>query len=326
MTEKDLLKQLNKYKDIKADSTWKEENRAVLLNQITNSSSAPESGFSFGKIANSFKLYSDIFYNGIVKNLGQPLILTSMIVLTVLGGGIMSIHASRNTTPGDSLYIAKKISEKTQLAFAFSEKKKAKLNIVFAENRAKEIAQVMANEKPEAEKKEIVERLTGDFKNEISKVKTRINKINKDIEEEAKKDTEDALVEENLFTANLGKGKDGISISESKTNSMVNEQSETFQDEDVYSPGNNNEETKDATTTDEVENIIASSSDEIDEVKTNSQDLLGEVKELIENEDFDTSLEKLDQAVDNIDENIENGEVKGAMEENEEVTASTTEE
>jgi len=173
MTEKDLLKKLNTYKDIKADSIWKDENRAVLLNQITNSSSTPVAGFSFAKIYNSFKVYSDIFYNGIVKNLGQPVILTSMILLTVLGGSIMSINASRNTTPGDSLYIAKKISEKTQFALTFSDKKKAQLNVSFAKNRAKEIAQVMQDETTEQEKQVVVARLKVDFNKEISNVKTR---------------------------------------------------------------------------------------------------------------------------------------------------------
>ena len=313
MTEKDLLKQLNTYKDIKADSTWKEENRAVLLNQITNSSSTPEAGFSFGKIANSFKVYSDIFYNGIVKNLGQPVILTSMSVLTVLGGGIMSIHASRNTTPGDSLYIAKKISERTQLAFTFSEKKKAQLNISFAKNRATEIVQVMSAEKTNEQKQEIVEQLKGDFKNEISKVKTRINKINKDIEEEAKNDTEEVLVEENLFTANLGKGKDGISISEPKVDNTVKEQEESSQEESTTSPEIL-----------EIENASTTVSEEIKDAS--SDDILSEVNDLIESEDFDASLEKLDEVNTSFDKEVENGEVKGVMEENEEVTASTTEE
>ncbi|MDA3840083.1 MAG: DUF5667 domain-containing protein [Patescibacteria group bacterium] len=338
MTEKDLLKKLNSYKDIQADPTWKKENREVLFNQIMNSSSAPESGFSFAKLLNTFKIYSDTFYNSIVKNMGQPVILTSLIVLSVLGGGVMSINASRDTTPGDSLYIAKKISEKTQLTFTFSEKKKAQLNVVFAENRAREISQVMSDEKTDEEKKEIVERLTGDFKKEISNVKTRIEKIalkdkvNRETgegglgQEENKNIVEPA--EENLFTANLGKGDEGLSIGGIEPEIVpiveeVKEDEETVVIEEVES-----------TTTIEVietEEEVATSSVEAKEVieEDGSQDILNEVRDLLESDDFDGSLEKLSEVSDSFDQEIEDGEVKGIIEEVvvvEEESATSTEE
>ena len=309
MTEKELLKKLNTYKDIQADSTWKRENREVLFNQIINSSSVPETGFSFAKIYNSFKIYSDIFYNGIVKNLGQPVILTSMIVLTVLSGGIMSINASRNTTPGDSLYIAKKISEKTQFALTFGDKRKAQLNVSFAENRAKEIAQVMSDEKTEEEKKEIVERLTGDFKQEISNVKIRIEKIAQKAEEKV---GEEKVLEEHLFSANLGKKDEGLSMSEETSDeATIIEESpiETLDEETV-------EQEESTTTIDiiEVETELASTSEEIEIVDDSSSDILSDVKDLIESDDFDASLERLDEVNDIFEEEVESGEVKGIME------------
>lgn len=309
MTEKELLKKLNTYKDIQADSTWKKENREVLFNQIINSSSVPETGFSFAKIYNSFKIYSDIFYNGIVKNLGQPVILTSMIVLTVLSGGIMSINASRNTTPGDSLYIAKKISEKTQFALTFGDKRKAQLNVSFAENRAKEIAQVMSDEKTEEEKKEIVERLTGDFKQEISNVKIRIEKIAQKAEEKV---GEEKVLEEHLFSANLGKKDEGLSMSEETSDeATIIEESpiETLDEETV-------EQEESTTTIDiiEVETELASTSEEIEIVDDSSSDILSDVKDLIESDDFDASLERLDEVNDIFEEEVESGEVKGIME------------
>ena len=319
MTEKELLKKLNTYKDIQADSIWKEKNREVLFNQIINSSSTPESGFSFAKIYNSFKIYSDIFYNGIVKNLGQPVILTSMIVLTVLGGGIMSINASRNTTPGDSLYIAKKISEKTQFVLTFGDKKKAQLNVSFAENRAREIAQIMSTEKPEEEKKEIVERLTGDFKKEISSVKTRIEKIaQKDkvnskageggLGQEDKVLEEEVVEEDHLFTANLGKKDEGLSMGEQITDEASIEVVEEEQVTEVVEES--------TTTVDiiEVDVELASTSEEIEEIDDSSSDILSEVKDLIESDDFDASLEKLDEVNDIFEEEVESGEVKGVME------------
>ena len=173
----------------------------------------------------------------------------------------------------------------------------------------------MSTEKPEEQKQEIVEQLKGDFKNEISKVKTRIIKINKDIKEDTKNDVvEEVPIEENMFTANLGKGKDGISIGESK----VNDTSDNVEEKSLQEEGTTSSEilkTENASTT-----IIK----EVDD--TSSKDILTEVNNLIESENFDASLEKLDEVNTSFDKEIENGEVKGVMEENEEVTASTTEE
>lgn len=323
MTEKELLKKLNSYKAIQADSTWKEKNREVLFNQIINSSSNVEAGFSFAKIVNNFKIYSDTFYNGIVKNMGQPIILTSMIVVMVLGGSVVSISASRDTTPGDSLYIAKKISEKTQLAFTFDEKKKAQLNVSFAENRAKEIAQVMIKERPEEEKQEIVNKLTDDFKQEISNVKTRIEKIaqNKKDEPKTELSPEETVVEEDsLFTANLGKGDTGLSLGEQSEETVV---SDTEDEPTVVI------EEEEGTTTVEIINVNTDPATTSEEIKTDgsSHDLLNEVKALIESDDYDATLEKLDKVSSSFDEESEPGEVKGEMEEAPvEETASTTEE
>ncbi|PLX20937.1 hypothetical protein C0584_04090 [Candidatus Parcubacteria bacterium] len=328
MNEKDILKKLNSYKAIKADKTWKKENRQVLFNQIMNSSSGNEADFSFAKIANAFKIYSDTFYNGIVKRMGQPVLLTSMIVLVVLGGGVMSIDASRDATPGDSLYIAKKISEKTKFALTFSEKKKAQLNVSFAENRAKEIAQVMADEKPETEKQEIVERLTGDFKKEISNVKNRIEKIAKEVKETEENveviETEESL-EENIFTANLGKGDEGLSIeSEVEVVELAEEDlaEELAQEEETEVELEDEELVELA---EETDTEGASSSDAVEEeaVETNSQEMLSEVRELIESDDFDATLEKLDAVSVSLDKEIESGEVKGVEESLEDETISS---
>jgi len=322
MTERELLKKLNSYRNIQADESWKKKGRDILFKQIMNSSSAPETGFSFAKIYNNFKIYSDIFYNGIVKNLGQPIILTSLIVLAVLGGGIMSINASRDTTPGDSLYIAKKISEKTQFAFAFSDKKKAQLNVSFAKNRAKEIAQVMQGEKPEKEKNEIVYKLTGDFKQEIKNVKTRIEKINQKTDTEIPA-TGDNTDEENVFTANLGKGNEGLSLGKQKEEAPVVPTTKQKQETELTE--------KKSTTTPETVGIkdgVATTSEEVKKESNNSKDILNEVNDLIENDNFDATLEKLNEASNRFEQEIKNGKVKGIMETNTEETgnASSTEE
>src|SRR3989339_293021 len=82
----------------------------------------------------------------LLRYVSQPVMAVFLIAGVLLGGGFFSLNAAKDTKPGDSLYIAKIISEKTQFALTFNEKKKVKLGIEFAGNRAKEITQVLSEE------------------------------------------------------------------------------------------------------------------------------------------------------------------------------------
>ena len=53
---------------------------------------------------------------------------------------------AEKTKPGDSLYIAKIVSEKTQYALTFDDKSKAQLGLQFATNRVEEMNKVLAEE------------------------------------------------------------------------------------------------------------------------------------------------------------------------------------
>ena len=106
----------------------------------------------------------------------RPAMVFAAILVVVLGGSVLSIKAARETKPGDSLYIAKIVSEKTQLALTFDNTSKAKLNLQFAGNRAEELAKL--TESPESEKKNgDISSLTDNFKREINEAKTRLNTI-----------------------------------------------------------------------------------------------------------------------------------------------------
>src|SRR3989344_6126605 len=159
MTEKELLSQLNSLKNIKPENSWKENNRNLLLSQISGGEDIEEKNISL----------LDIFFKK-AEWLAQPVGVLLLIVSTVFGSGILSIKASRDTKPCDSLYIAKIISEKTHQAITFDEKEKAKLEIKFAGNRADEIAKVLEQDNSE-KKGDRVEKLTNDFKKEISAAK-----------------------------------------------------------------------------------------------------------------------------------------------------------
>src|SRR3989339_684291 len=162
--EKELLSQLNKLKNIKPDTAWKNRNREILLSQIS-SSTVDKIGF-FDIFAQKLSL---------LRYVSQPVMAVFLIAGVLLGGGFFSLNAAKDTKPGDSLYIAKIISEKTQFALTFNEKKKVKLGIEFAGNRAKEITQVLSEE---GDVEIRVEKLKDNFKKEIAGVKTRLENIN----------------------------------------------------------------------------------------------------------------------------------------------------
>ena len=155
MNEKELIKQLNSFKDIKPDSQWTSNNREILAHQIGN-------GQAEAKIS-WFNASANMLPQKLFKQLSQPVGIVLLIAAIVFGSGIVSLRAARNTKPGDSLYIAKIINEKAQLAITFNEKEKVKLGIEFAGNRAKEITQVLAESESIIQEKEVkVEKLTKD--------------------------------------------------------------------------------------------------------------------------------------------------------------------
>ena len=195
---KELLSQLNKLQNIKPSSDWKKSNREILFNQISRGYSSDE--------VRKFDIFKNILPHNMFSRAFQPVFAAVLIVLVVVGGGIASLNASRGTKPGDSLYIAKIISEKAQLVVTFDHKEKAKLGVEFASNRAREISEIIAESDKDREKK--IEKLTENFKKEISAVKVRLEKIDmakNDIAEESDQAKEVKDEDMQIFSANLEK-------------------------------------------------------------------------------------------------------------------------
>jgi len=203
MNEKDLLKKLNNLKNICLASDWKENNRNILISQISSQISEDEDGFSL-------KLAPSYFF----RFLMHPATVLSLLAVLIFGGGTVSVLASKNSKPGDSLYIAKKISERVRYSITFGEKEKTKLNIEFATNRAKEMAQVMAEVKPEEDKQDAINQLSDDFKKEITTVKEKIGKMSNQVNIQSKETAKEDIGEkkDEIFGANLGKDDKGMQI------------------------------------------------------------------------------------------------------------------
>jgi len=322
MTEKELLSQLNNLKNIKPDSQWKEGKREILLKQIFGTRE-----YDYDNDGSWLKVWQNMLPHRIVKQLSQPVMVIFLIII-VLASSAVSLRAARDTKPGDSLYIAKIISEKAQLAITFDNKEKAKLGVEFAGNRTKEITQVLA-EADDIEKKEArVEKLAQNFKKEIGAVKTRLEKIKaipapiatsentvndatniESSEATAEKSSEEEE-EMQIFGANLGKSEKGMEISTPSQGGEENQVSVT-KDEWQESAKNVDEVLSDnATSTTDSDMINKSKPEELDEV-------LAEVEKLFDEQDYSGTLDKLEQIsaiIDQIDEIEENGTVKGESE------------
>lgn len=328
-TEKELLTQLNNLKDIKPDEKWKSNNRSILLNQI--------SGGEEVKV-NWLRVLENMLPQQLVRQVSQPVWAVILIMALVFGGGIASLNASRDTKPGDSLYIAKVVSEKARVTFTFNEKGKAKLGLEFASNRTKEITQVLAETNGNGKKEEKVEKLTKNFKKEIETVKLRLAKINvipQKVENIASEDSstqagdqQSESTEETMgiFSANLGKSDERMEISEPIQDDIeapINSEQASEQQ-----PGDSSE--------DQAEVIATTTSDDSSEATEQFDDIekiLEEAEKLFDEKDYSGTLNKLTEASDIIDKtddtsapqsdsgqasSVQEGEVKG------ESTASST--
>ncbi len=306
MDEKKLLVQLNKLKKIKPDSQWQKDNREVLLRQVFGPSvNNNVAGFNW------FKVIAQKLPGQVVKSISQPTMAVILILVFMFGGGVLSIKAARDTKPGDSFYIAKIFSEKTQLALTFNEKNKVLLGLEFAGNRAQEITQVLAESDNQSEKEEKVEKLVSNFRKEIRAARARLEKISprtqapkialdKATTGEDENLVEDETEEENkhVFSANLGKEDNGIQISEQepKTDELLKpEEAEAGEAESAdLSP----------TTT----QAIA-----VDTEINDPQLILKQAGDLLNQEDYNATwskLEEADQAINKVD----IGQVKGEAE------------
>ncbi|MBA3047307.1 hypothetical protein KKC83_01480 [Patescibacteria group bacterium] len=281
MSEKDLLLQLNKLKDIKPSFDWKNSNREILFNQITRGHAEEE--------ISKFDIFKNMLPHNMFSRALQPVLAVVLIVLIVASGGVISLNAARDTNPGDSLYIAKIISEKAQIAITFNDKGKAKLGVEFASNRALEITRVIAESEKNKEKQ--VEKLTKDFKKEISAVKARLVKIDSAKDNSAKENKEAAETQDDdlqVFSANLEKSDQGMEIYDSAGN-LLSAEEESAAVEDLVVAG-----------------------------PSNLDDILTEAEKLFDEQDYSGTLNKLSEANDMMDQEDVSDETAGAD------TASTT--
>lgn len=139
MTKRELLRKLESVRStergIVPNPEWVKNNREHLMMQVrsglqTTSLRSP----ARAKIA-----LKHFIPERAVNLVRAPFIATASIMLTVLGGSILSVSASERSVPGDFLYPIKIASEQTQLALVSDKKDKLKLKTEFVDRRVQEI-------------------------------------------------------------------------------------------------------------------------------------------------------------------------------------------
>ena len=303
MPDKELLQKLNRLNCIKADSGWKKKSREILMSQISGSDFKKESEVSDTGIAQALSF-------SWLRRVTQPTMAAFLIVIFILGSGVISLRAARDTKPGDSFYIAKILNEKAHQVFTFNKEEKARLGLEFAGNRAEELTQVLA-EPGNGDKEEKVEKLVNNFKKEISAAKIRIEKIysktqaKESFEEEII--IEEAVEEEDtqVFSANAVKDENGIQISEQEPAVSEEEAVEEPEEPEAEALSSTTPELAEVASSTEGEAVEA-----VDVSYLDPQSLLDEAAELLDNKDYDATISKLEEAGEVISQ-VDTGDVKG---------------
>ena len=300
MENKELIKKLNSLKSITADQEWKERNRGILFSQI--SATAVPAAEETGAMIKIFVLLQRL-----VRIFSTPAWAVFFVCLLVVAGSVFSVGAARLTKPDSSLYIARIISEKAQLAVTFGEEKKAKLSFRFANDHAKDITEILAKTDPGNEAgKSKTEKLSENFKKEMTVAKTKLKEMG------ALAELEEGNEETKVFSANLKKEERGMQVSEP-------------QPKEEPAAGKNQTDAGIIKTEEEAK-ATNTPAGEISGHSANLGDaykMLEEAEELLNEKDHSGTLNKLEEA-NNIVENVDlgdKGEVKGASDE-----ASSTQE
>ncbi len=300
MRDQELFKQLHNLSKMKPDAAWKDSQRSVMLSQINAGNDAKvEDAKESPLLLDLFKL--PIAY---IQSFSQPVLATFLVAFLLLTGGFTGLRAAQDSKPGDSLYLAKIVGEKTQLALAFTDKKKVELGIGFAVKRVEEMKQVIAETEESGVENNKVEELVADFKKELSAAKSRIEKISEDnVIDTAETQNlasvhDDEIIEvgdNQIFSAGSSKTDDGLQVLYNNSDHAIIE----------IVPNDNKdiESSTEATSTEELE--ISTTSEEVVIIaETESlEDIFQQASDLVD-ASFDDILDILNDV----------GEVKGVEE------------
>ncbi len=233
MNDHFVSQQLKKLRQITPNADWVSQQRQVIMAQVYHGQQP---------VSLAFSRWSDLWLS-FKYAFSQPGVVVSAILATVLlGGGTTSYLVGRQAKPGDSLYIAKQLSERAQLlAVSFDRAEQNKLKLALASQRVSEMAAV--DQQADQQQAAAISR---EFKQTVSDVKDRLAQAENQAATAAlvKASQPKATINkvDDTFSAATGKDKTGrleisqpLTAAATKTPSQIIEEAEELFDKQDYS-------------------------------------------------------------------------------------------
>ena len=289
MKNSDLILKLKSLKNVNPDKKFLENNRALLLSQISNSGEDSVSGFD--KVLMTSQNLARLF--------SKPVFALGAFVLVLFGANFVSNNVLAKSKPNDSLYIARIISEKVKVNTTFNEDAREKLALSYALRHAEDIASILSDAEFNVEENhDQVAKLSNSFIQEVNQVELSLNRLSANSKIKAETETEmkvDGEVE-NMIIADNSKEDNGIEIAirEDAEAEVVITAVKEEKASGIKTVVNEKDEASSS-----AENLMASTSSEMEVVVTvDPISKTSEAKELAEKKDYNAALDKLNEAVE----------------------------
>jgi len=169
-----IVEQLKELKNIEPRQEWVASQRELLMSQISNQMSVKKQSF----FVNIWFLTKSIMPTNIVRFIAQPIGVITLIGVFIFSSGAFGVNAAKNSLPGDFLYSIKQTSEKVQMGLTTNDKDKATLHVKFAEERVREIDNIIKNKENQNIQKEKIMIAVDSLKDDLKKAQEKIDQVN----------------------------------------------------------------------------------------------------------------------------------------------------
>ncbi len=299
MTDKQLIKQLKRLKELKPNKDWQSSCRSVLKTQVENSGGHQTSAWQNFYI--NLKCIGNIAY--------RPAVGVASFLIVVIGLSFFAHQWFQSSKPNDSLYIARVISERARLSTVLDSAAREKMAAKFAMNHAQDISNILADADLDySVDSEELDKLNEDFNREIAIARDRVSSWQTS-QEDSVEDSSSISPSDEEESENLVDDDDSLIVvaDNHRDDSGVQVSSSTDTDDEKEKEEKEELETT-ATSTDEVkedeisenelmileEQIIETEEEIKDEKKDSSPvQLLDEAKKLFDQGSYKEASEKL---------------------------------
>src|SRR3989338_1146904 len=175
---RELIKQLKslKHAEVRPSEKWLKSNRELLLSQIKNTVVQKENAkFNFETVWQAMSIFLPYSF---VRNVVRPVVVVFLIMGMGIGSWVVAASASSEALPGEWLYSAKRVTEKTQVTMADvvgDTDGSTRLHVEFAKRRAIETRTIVSQNDPA--KIQIAAQTVSDLKKEIKTVNNKLEEI-----------------------------------------------------------------------------------------------------------------------------------------------------